>query len=62
MLHVLTHHFPESLLPASITGVPGTPSGSPARTTTEDGWLASNSLKLMEVMKMEIKDIITLNV
>ena len=34
---VKPHHFPDELLPASITGVPGNPSGSLANTSTEDG-------------------------
>ena len=57
-----THHLPDPSLPASITGVPGNPSGSPASTTTEDGWLASNSLKLTEVMKMDMNEMMTLSV
>ena len=63
MAHSISYnHLPDPTSSVSITGVAGTPSNSPATITNGEGFLASSSLKLIDVIKMDMKDMITLKV
>ena len=63
MFHSICYnHLVDPTSSVSITEVAGTPSNSPATITNGEGFFASSSLKLIDVIKMDINDMITLNV